>query len=100
MHWIEITKCYGQYRQRDERMCYQTFDLLNEWIHYTLHNKPCGDKEIPETGMLVMDYLLIRLLIGLLRTARSARALRCADPLAPKLLGQWTIFVQFARSFE
>ena len=58
-------------------------------------------------GTLVLGHSLIRSLIHshrslirLLRTARFVRALRCAHSLAPKLVGQWNIFVQFLKGPE
>ena len=67
----------------------------------TLHS----DSEHLEMGILVTGYSLIRSLarshhplVRLLRTRRSTRALRCAHSLAPELVRQWSISIQFSKS--
>ena len=63
---------------------------------------PHSDSGDHKIGMLVMGHSLIgslvrshRSLVRFLRTARCARAVRCAHSLAPELVGQWNILSNF-----
>ena len=73
---------------------------------YDVATVHCGPEQ-PKIQIGALGHSLVRSLVRshrslvcLLRTARFARALRCAHSFAPEVVGRWNVFVQFSRCPE